>query len=103
MSNNVIRFDFNDICQYNYIEWHHFIRVPLNLFYHEKQFVIAALSWGAIVLGSNQVLAQNSDQVNTSVNINLADVISMDVGSVASGGTVDFNYVNTTDYNSSKM
>ncbi|WP_263603409.1 peptidoglycan-binding protein LysM [Chryseobacterium sp. PET-29] len=68
----------------------------------KKQFVIAALSWGAIVLGSNQVLAQNSNQVNTSVNINLADVISMDVGSVASGGTVDFNYVNTTDYNSSK-
>ncbi|MEC3874386.1 peptidoglycan-binding protein LysM [Chryseobacterium salviniae] len=68
----------------------------------KKKIVIAALSWGAIALGSNQVLAQNSDQVHTSVNIILADVISMDVGTVASGGAVDFNYVNTTDYNSSK-
>ncbi len=67
-----------------------------------KQIVIAASFLGAIVLGNNHVLAQNSEQVNTSVNIILADVISMDVGTVASGGTVDFNYLNTTDYNSSK-
>ncbi|MFZ4928462.1 peptidoglycan-binding protein LysM [Chryseobacterium sp. Mn2064] len=57
---------------------------------------------GAIALETEQVLAQNSEQVSSSVNIVLSDVISMDIGSVASGGTVDFNYVNTTDYNSSK-
>lgn len=102
MSNNVIRFDFNDICQYNYTEWHHFIRVPLNYSIMKKQIVIAALSLGAIALGTNQVLAQNSEQVSTSVNIILADVIAMDAGTVASGGTVDFNYGSTKDYNSSK-
>ncbi len=68
----------------------------------KKRIVIAALSLGATALESNQVLAQNSEQASTSVNIILADVISMDVGSVASEGTVDFNYVNTADYNSSK-
>lgn len=68
----------------------------------KKQIIIAALSLGAIALGSNQVLAQNSEQASTSVNIILADVISMDVGAASSGGAVDFNYVNTTDYNSSK-
>ncbi|MGH1517868.1 peptidoglycan-binding protein LysM [Chryseobacterium sp. JK1] len=57
---------------------------------------------GAIALETEQVLAQNSDQVSNSVNIVLSDVISMDIGTVASQGTVDFNYVNTTDYNSSK-
>jgi hypothetical protein len=68
----------------------------------KKQIVIAASFLGAIALGNNQVLAQNSEQISTSVNIILADIISMDVGTVASGGSVDFNYLNTTDYNSSK-
>ena len=68
----------------------------------KKQNAIAALTIGAIALGTTPVLAQNSEQVNTAVNIILADVIAMDIGTVASGGTVDFNYVNTTDYNSSK-
>jgi hypothetical protein len=66
----------------------------------KKQIFIAILSLGAI--GTHQVQAQHSDHVGTSVNINLADIISIDEGSVASGGAVDFNYVNTTDYNSSK-
>ena len=68
----------------------------------KKQNAIAALTIGAIALGTTPVLAQNSEQVNTAVNIILADVIAMDIGTIASGGTVDFNYVNTTDYNSSK-
>ena len=68
----------------------------------KKQNAIAALTIGAIALGTTPVLAQNSEQVTTAVNIILADVIAMDIGTVASGGTVDFNYVDTTDYNSSK-
>lgn len=68
----------------------------------KKQNAIAALTIGAIALGTTPVLAQNSEQVNTAVNIILADVIAMDIGTIASGGTVDFNYVDTTDYNSSK-
>lgn len=68
----------------------------------KKQIFIAALSLGAIVLGNNQVFAQNSDQVSKSVNIILSDVIAMDIGSAASEGTVDFNYGSTKDYNSSK-
>ena len=68
----------------------------------KKQIIIAALSIGAIVLGTNQVQGQDSDPVGTIVNIILADVLSIDEGSVASEGVVDFNYLNTTDYNSSK-
>ncbi|KFF10411.1 peptidoglycan-binding protein LysM [Chryseobacterium soli] len=68
----------------------------------KKRIFITALSLGAIASGTDLALAQNSEQVSSSVNIILADVIAMDVGSVASGGTIDFNYVNTTDYNSSK-
>ncbi|MBD8084652.1 peptidoglycan-binding protein LysM [Chryseobacterium caseinilyticum] len=68
----------------------------------KKQIAIAAFSLGLISLGSNHVSAQNSDNVSTSVNIVLGDVISMDLGSSGSGGAIDFNYVNTSDYNSSK-
>ena len=68
----------------------------------KKQIIIAALSIGAIVLGTNLVQGQDSDPVGTIVNIILADVLSIDEGSVASEGVVDFNYLNTTDYNSSK-
>ena len=68
----------------------------------KKQIAIAALTIGAVVLGTDQVLAQNSEQASTSVNIILADVIAMDIGTVASEGTVDFNYGTTKDYNSSK-
>ena len=68
----------------------------------KKQTLIAALSLGSICLGTKLIHAQNSDQVGTSVHIILADVISIDEGSAASEGAVDFNYVNTTDYNSSK-
>ena len=67
----------------------------------KNQFVIAALAFGAIVLGTNNVQAQ-SNPATTTVNIKLADVISIDQGSVASGGVVDFNYKNTTDYNTAK-
>lgn len=68
----------------------------------KKQIFTAALFVGAISLGTHQALAQNSGQASTSVNIILSDIISMDAGTVASGGAVDFNYANTTDYNSSK-
>ncbi|QXU49923.1 peptidoglycan-binding protein LysM [Chryseobacterium sp. D764] len=68
----------------------------------KKQIVITALSLGAITIGTNRVLAQNSEKVSTSVNIILADVIAMDIGTDASEGAVDFNYGSTKDYNSSK-
>lgn len=67
-----------------------------------KQIFMAASFLGAIMLGTHQILAQNSGQASTNINIILADVISMDAASAVSGGAIDFNYVNTTDYNSSK-
>lgn len=67
-----------------------------------KQLIIAALSLAAFGFGTNIVQAQDSDQVGTTVNIILADILSIDEGSVASEGAVDFNYVNTNDYNSDK-
>ncbi|MBW3524910.1 peptidoglycan-binding protein LysM [Chryseobacterium sp. NKUCC03_KSP] len=64
-----------------------------------KQIVIAALTLGAIVLGTNNVKAQNTT-ATTTVNITLNDVISIDAGSTAIGNTVDFNYATAADYNS---
>ncbi|KPE52758.1 hypothetical protein [Chryseobacterium indologenes] len=66
-----------------------------------KQIVITALTIGAIILGTHNVLAQNTT-ATTTVNITLNDVISIDAGSTAIGGTVAFNYVTAADYNSEK-
>ncbi len=55
-----------------------------------------------MTLGTNNLMAQNSEQVSTLVNIILSDVIAMDSSSVASGGAVNFNYGSTNDYHSSK-
>lgn len=68
----------------------------------KKQIFITALSLAAIALGTDLVRAQNSGQVSSSVNIILADVIAMDIGTLASEGTIDFNYGSTADYNSTK-
>ncbi len=71
----------------------------------KKQIVIAALALGVFVIGTTDAQAQvgaNSNTVGTTVNLILADVISIDEGSVASEGVVDFNYANTTDYNTAK-
>ena len=71
----------------------------------KKQIVIAALALGAFVFGTTTAQAQtgtNSNSVSTNVNIILSDVISIDEGSIASEGVVDFNYVTTTDYNTAK-
>lgn len=67
----------------------------------KKSLIIATFALGAIVFGTSTVKAQ-SNPVSTTVNLILADVISIDVGSVASNGVVDFNYNNTTDYNTAK-
>jgi len=67
----------------------------------KKQLIIATLALGAIVFGTNNVQAQNKT-ATTAVNIILNDVISIDAGSVANGGVVDFNYVTAADYNSDK-
>ena len=68
----------------------------------KKSIIIAAVALGAFVFGITNAQAQDSNPVSTTVNIILADVISIDEGSVASDGVVDFNYVTTTDYNSAK-
>ncbi|QXU49919.1 peptidoglycan-binding protein LysM [Chryseobacterium sp. D764] len=65
----------------------------------KKLIVISALTFGAIILGTNNVQAQNTT-ATTTVNITLNDVISIDAGSTAIGNTVDFNYATAADYNS---
>lgn len=70
----------------------------------KKQIILTALTLGAIVLGTNTVQAQtgaNSNPAKTTVNLILANVISID-GGIAAGGIVDFNYATTTDYNTAK-
>lgn len=63
----------------------------------KKQIIIATLALGGFLFGT-QVQAQNHT-ATTIVNITLADVISIDAGSVAIGGAVDFNYLTAEDYN----
>ena len=67
----------------------------------KKQIAISALAIGAIVLGTNNVQAQNHT-ATTAVNIILNDVISIDATSIANGGAVDFKYVTAEDYNKDK-
>ncbi|AYO58290.1 peptidoglycan-binding protein LysM [Chryseobacterium sp. 6424] len=68
----------------------------------KNQIVIASLFLGAVALGTNKVQAQKSEQATTTVSIVLADVISIDEGSMASEGAVGFSYANAADYNSTK-
>ncbi|EGV44533.1 peptidoglycan-binding protein LysM [Bizionia argentinensis JUB59] len=65
----------------------------------KKQIIIATLALGAFVIGTNNIQAQTA---TTTVNITLNDVISIDAGSIAIGGAVDFNYITAEDYNTSK-
>lgn len=64
----------------------------------KKQIIIATLALGAIAFGTINANAQ-STEATTTVNIILNDVISIDAGSVAIGGAVDFNYATAADYN----
>lgn len=64
----------------------------------KKQIIIASLALGAIAFGTTNIHAV-SPTATTTVNINLNDVISIDAGSVAIGGLVEFNYVTAADYN----
>lgn len=69
----------------------------------KKQIVIAALALGAFIFGTSNAQAQaTSNAASTTVNLILSDVISIDAGSVASNGVVDFNYVTSADYNTAK-
>ena len=65
----------------------------------KKQIIISALALGAFVLGTKNTQAQSA---TTTVNLILSDVISIDPGSVAVGGGVDFNYPTAADYNEAK-
>lgn len=71
----------------------------------KNQIIFTALTLGAIILGTNTVQAQTGTTtapISTAVNIILNDVISIDAGSVAIGGEVNFNYVTSEDYNNDK-
>ena len=45
----------------------------------------------------------SAQEASTSVNIVLADILSIDPSSAANNGTVDFNYATVADYNSEKV
>ncbi len=67
----------------------------------KNSIIIAAFALGAFVFGTNQAQAQDPT-ATTTVNITLADVISIDAGSIPNGGTVNFAYNSAEDYNSSQ-
>ena len=65
----------------------------------KKSFAIAALTIGAIVLGTNTVQAQDKTTATTTATISLSDVISIDAGSEAINGKVAFDYATADAYN----
>lgn len=75
----------------------------------KKQLVHAVISLGLFILAITNLQAQDESPsgiatrpIPTLVNISLSDIISIDEGSAASHGMVDFNYVTSTDYNAAK-
>ncbi|MCM4167649.1 hypothetical protein KCTC52924_00840 [Arenibacter antarcticus] len=67
----------------------------------KKQIITATLALGAIVFGTNNVMAQNAtDEATATVNIQLADVISIDLGSGTE--SVDFKYLTAASYNTTQ-
>ena len=67
----------------------------------KNQIILSTLALAAILFSANNTMAQNHT-ASTKVSINLADVISIDKGSAAVGGLVEFNYNTAADYNSTK-
>ena len=66
----------------------------------KKQIIIAALSIGLFAFGTVSAHAQAT--VGTTAKIKLSDVLSIDAGSIANQGIVDFNYTTAADYNAAK-
>jgi hypothetical protein len=60
---------------------------------------VTALILSFFLFGINTMWGQKA---TTTINLVLADVLSIEPGSVANGGTVDFKYDNINDYNSEK-
>ncbi len=63
----------------------------------KNSIIIAAFALGAFVFGTNQAQAQ--EEATTTVNITLADVISIDATSSANNGVVNFEYTTAEHYN----
>ena len=69
----------------------------------KKQIIIATLAFGSILFGTNNVQAQGlTDDAITKVNISLKEVISIDPGSAAINGVINFLYDNALAYNSNQ-
>ncbi|MEM0518018.1 MULTISPECIES: peptidoglycan-binding protein LysM [Aequorivita] len=68
-------------------------------FSSNKVIAVTAIVITFFFFGNSSMLAQ---QATTTINLVLADVLSIEPGSVADGGTVDFLYENVNDYNSEK-
>lgn len=69
------------------------------LFPQQRRFTLIIFSLTILIFGLNQACAQKA---TTTINLVLTDVISIEPGSAANGGTVDFHYENVNDYNSEK-
>lgn len=68
-------------------------------FSSKREIIITAFTLAIMIIGANTALAQKA---TTTINLVLADVISIEPSSAANGGTVDFLYENVNDYNSEK-
>lgn len=67
--------------------------------FYKRIPILLAFTISVLFFGTNPTRAQTA---TTTINLVLADVISIDPGSAANGGSVDFRYENVNDYNSEK-
>lgn len=72
---------------------------PNPFFSLKKRTVLITLVFTILIFGVHKTWAQ---QATTTINLVLTDVISIEPGSAANDGTVDFYYENENDYNSEK-
>lgn len=77
-----------------------FFQACIDRYLLKNRFFIATTIICVLLGTTYSVEAQ---EAKTRINIVLADVLSIEAGSVASGGVVDFHYETVADYNSEKM
>ncbi|MDX1365748.1 MAG: peptidoglycan-binding protein LysM [Arenibacter latericius] len=69
--------------------------------YNKSKFTVVAVAFTLLLLGGERACGQTAS-ATTTINIVLADVITIDSGSAAADGAVAFNYASAEDYNTLK-
>ena len=72
----------------------------ISFFFTQQKHFRTMVAFILLTFGITSAWCQSA---TTTINLNLTDVISIEPGSAADGGIVNFNYENVNDYNSEKI